>query len=73
MGGSSDAEQEHQRPPIAGRPPADANNGYQIRPPAATCIYMNGVYYPSWLVYKDKTPATLDVDNITHIFYAFVG
>lgn len=34
---------------------------------------MNGVYYPNWLVYKNKTPATLDVENITHVFYAFVG
>ncbi|KAL7946767.1 glycoside hydrolase family 18 protein [Trichoderma barbatum] len=35
--------------------------------------FMNGVYFPSWMVYKNKTPATLDVANITHVFYAFVG
>lgn len=51
----------------------DTNNGYQTRPPPVSRGYMNAVYYPSWLVYKDKTPATLDVGNITHIFYAFVG
>ncbi|KAM0480386.1 hypothetical protein ACHAPX_004217 [Trichoderma viride] len=74
MGGSSDGEQEHhQHPPNAERPPVDASNGYQTRPPPMSRGYMNGVYYPSWLVYKDKTPATLDVGNITHIFYAFVG
>ncbi|KAL7783605.1 glycoside hydrolase family 18 protein [Trichoderma ceciliae] len=62
MDGSSDSEQEHHQQ----QPDAE-------RPPAAGRPFMNGVYYPSWLVYKNKTPATLDVDNITHIFYAFVG
>ncbi|RFU78412.1 glycoside hydrolase family 18 [Trichoderma arundinaceum] len=74
MGGSSDSEQEHhQLPPNTGGPPADTSNDYQMRPPATARTHMNGVYYPSWLVYKNKTPATLDVDNITHVFYAFVG
>lgn len=73
MGGSSDGEEHHQQPPNAERPPVDASNGYQTRPPPVSRGYMNAVYYPSWLVYKDKTPATLDVGNITHIFYAFVG
>ncbi|UKZ75006.1 hypothetical protein TrVFT333_002678 [Trichoderma virens FT-333] len=35
--------------------------------------YINAVYYPSWRVYKDKPPSSLDVASITHIFYAFVG
>ncbi|OPB40957.1 GH18, chitinase [Trichoderma guizhouense] len=67
IGGSSDDNQDqHQQQP-------DENNEYEIRPPPLNRSYMNGVYYPNWLVYKDKTPATLDVDNITHVFYAFVG
>lgn len=66
IGGSSDDNQDqHQQQP-------DENNEYEIRPPPLNRSYMNGVYYPNWLVYKDKTPATLDVDNITHVFYAFV-
>lgn len=35
--------------------------------------YVNAVYYPSWAVYKEKPPSSLDVANITHIFYAFMG
>ncbi|KAI5457742.1 glycoside hydrolase superfamily [Mariannaea sp. PMI_226] len=34
---------------------------------------VNAVYYPSWRVYKDKPPSSLDIASITHIFYAFVG
>ena len=32
----------------------------------------NAVYYPSWKVYKGKTPSCLDVSVATHVFYAFV-
>ncbi|CAM1510175.1 Fc.00g005100.m01.CDS01 [Cosmosporella sp. VM-42] len=35
--------------------------------------YANAVYYPSWRVYKERPPSSLDVTNITHIFYAFIG
>ncbi len=35
--------------------------------------YINAVYYPSWTVYKGKLPSSLDVQNVTHIFYAFIG
>ncbi|KOS20825.1 Chitinase 1 [Escovopsis weberi] len=35
--------------------------------------YMNAVYYPSWAIYKDKTPGTLDVSSVTHVYYAFIG
>ena len=34
---------------------------------------VNAVYYPSWRVYKEKTPSMLRAEAITHIFYAFVG
>lgn len=33
---------------------------------------INAVYYPSWRIYKGVTPATLNVDCITHILYAFI-
>ncbi|KAL7935602.1 glycoside hydrolase family 18 protein [Trichoderma chlorosporum] len=68
MSGSSDSDHDHQQQQQPGQ-----NEEYEIRPPAADRSYMNGVYYPNWLVYKNKTPATLDVENITHVFYAFVG
>lgn len=35
--------------------------------------YVNAVYFPSWKIYQDKTPDTLDALAITHIFYAFIG
>ncbi|KAL7905404.1 glycoside hydrolase family 18 protein [Trichoderma velutinum] len=65
-GSSDDNHDHHQQQP-------DQDSEFEIRPPPLNRSYMNGVYYPNWLVYKNKTPATLDVDNITHIFYAFVG
>ncbi|KAL7818016.1 glycoside hydrolase family 18 protein [Trichoderma aethiopicum] len=75
--GSSDSEPEHQQQqqPNTNRPPTTSqNNGHEmVRPINGGQGHMNGVYYPSWLVYKGKTPATLDIDNITHIFYAFIG
>ncbi|CAG8954996.1 hypothetical protein HYFRA_00008685 [Hymenoscyphus fraxineus] len=33
--------------------------------------YINAIYYPSWKVYKGRSPATLDISSVTHIFYAF--
>lgn len=35
--------------------------------------FANAVYYPSWMVYKNKPPSTLKLEVITHVFYAFVG
>jgi chitinase len=35
--------------------------------------FVNAVYYPSWMVYKNKPPSSLQLQVITHIFYAFVG
>lgn len=34
---------------------------------------VNAVYYPSWHVYRDKPPSSMDLASITHIFYSFVG
>ena len=33
---------------------------------------VNAVYYPSWHVYKGRTPAQIPTDTITHIYYAFI-
>ncbi|KAK4447324.1 glycoside hydrolase family 18 protein [Podospora aff. communis PSN243] len=33
---------------------------------------INAVYYPSWRAYRGITPATLPVECITHIVYAFI-
>ena len=31
----------------------------------------NAVYYPSWRVYRGDTPASLNYDYITTVYYAF--
>ncbi|KAI9158907.1 Chitinase 1 [Paramyrothecium foliicola] len=38
-----------------------------------TSSFVNAVYYPSWMVYKDKPPSSMQLQAITHVFYAFVG
>ncbi len=35
--------------------------------------YINGVYYPNWRVYRKLPPSSLNLEFITHIFYAFAG
>lgn len=35
--------------------------------------YINAVYYPNWRIYKQLPPSKLQVNNITHVFYAFIG
>ena len=32
---------------------------------------INAVYYPSWRVYKGFPPSALQIDKISHVFYAF--
>ncbi|KAH6661364.1 glycoside hydrolase family 18 protein [Truncatella angustata] len=34
--------------------------------------FVNGVYYPCWRIYKGHAPSSLQLDAISHIFYAFV-
>ncbi|KFA77045.1 hypothetical protein S40288_04749 [Stachybotrys chartarum IBT 40288] len=34
---------------------------------------VNAVYYPSWMVYRNKPPSSMQLNAITHIYYAFVG
>jgi hypothetical protein len=33
---------------------------------------VNAVYYPSWRVYKNKSPSCMQGDIVTHVFYAFL-
>lgn len=33
---------------------------------------VNGVYYPSWRIYRDLPPSSLQLDCVTHVYYAFV-
>lgn len=34
-------------------------------------MYFNAVYYPNWRIYRNQTPASLNYDVISHVFYAF--
>jgi len=46
-----------------------------MHPPPATippvALYHNAVYYPNWRIYRKQPPSTLNLDAISHIFYAF--
>jgi hypothetical protein len=33
--------------------------------------FINAVYYPNWRVYNGQTPASLNLDSVSHLFYAF--
>ncbi|KAH7308105.1 glycoside hydrolase superfamily [Stachybotrys elegans] len=35
--------------------------------------FVNAVYYPSWMVYREKPPSSMQMSIITHVYYAFVG
>lgn len=39
--------------------------------PKKTSDFVNAVYYPNWRFYEGQTPASLNLDNVTHLFYAF--
>ncbi|UNI17268.1 Chitinase [Purpureocillium takamizusanense] len=47
--------------------------GFRHSRSPAPAARVNAAYYPSWRAYKDKTPASLDVESMTHVFYAFIG
>ncbi len=34
-------------------------------------IPINAVYYPNWRVYRQQPPSSMNLEFITHIFYAF--
>lgn len=37
---------------------------------APDALPVNAVYYPNWKVY-DTPPSSLEIDKITHVYYAF--
>lgn len=34
-------------------------------------MFLNGVYYPNWHIYKQLPPSSLNFDVISHVFYSF--
>jgi hypothetical protein len=36
-----------------------------------TTGFVNAVYYPNWQAYAGQAPATLNLDSVSHVFYAF--
>ncbi|KAH8653340.1 glycoside hydrolase superfamily [Xylariales sp. PMI_506] len=34
--------------------------------------FVNGVYYPCWRVYRGHPPSSLQLNAITHVYYAFI-
>lgn len=37
----------------------------------STIMLKNAVYYPNYRVYRGDTPASMDYNCISHVFYAF--
>lgn len=35
-------------------------------------VFVNGVYYPCWRIYKGHAPSSLQLDAVSHVYYAFV-
>jgi len=33
--------------------------------------FVNGVYYPSWRIYRQQPPSSMNLAHVTHVFYAF--
>ena len=36
-----------------------------------TTSYANGVYYPSWRIYRQQAPSSMNLASVSHVFYAF--
>jgi hypothetical protein len=34
-------------------------------------VYVNAVYFPNWRVHRQQGPASLNLNFISHVFYAF--
>ncbi|KAF9629996.1 hypothetical protein BFW01_g177 [Lasiodiplodia theobromae] len=44
-----------------------------MRPvPAEQRPFVHGAYYPSWKIYRKQPPSCMDLDIITHVYYAFI-
>ncbi|KAI9699187.1 MAG: hypothetical protein M1820_007266 [Bogoriella megaspora] len=44
-----------------------------LNSPPAVDMFINAVYYPNWAIYNQKSPSLLNVDVVSHIFYAFAS
>ncbi|KAL1634156.1 hypothetical protein SLS56_002459 [Neofusicoccum ribis] len=40
--------------------------------PARAQDFVHGAYYPSWKIYRKKAPSCMNLDIISHVYYAFV-
>lgn len=34
--------------------------------------FVHGAYYPSWKIYRNQPPSSMNLSILTHVFYAFV-
>lgn len=34
---------------------------------------VNAVYYPNWRIYNNQPPSCLNIETVTHVFYAFAS
>ena len=41
--------------------------------PLPSLYYCNAVYYPSWRAYRQQAPSSMNLERISHIFYAFAS
>ncbi|OJD32751.1 glycoside hydrolase family 18 protein [Diplodia corticola] len=47
--------------------PSDCSVSAPTKPP-----FVHGAYYPSWKIYRNQPPSSMDLDIISHVFYAFM-
>lgn len=53
--------------------PSDCSIPAPMRPvPAEQRPFVHGAYYPSWKIYRKQPPSCMDLDIITHVYYAFI-
>ncbi|KAI9737139.1 MAG: hypothetical protein M1834_000732 [Cirrosporium novae-zelandiae] len=51
--------------------PNRLNNSGQQSLVGPASSFVNAIYYPNWHIYKQRPPSSLNLQFITHIFYAF--
>ncbi|KAF8537636.1 glycoside hydrolase superfamily [Trichophaea hybrida] len=54
-----------QTPPPAGQSPPPNGRAEPLR------MFVNGAYYPNWSIYKQRPPSSLQLNLISHVYYAF--
>lgn len=57
--------------PYSSRPPPRRPSQPSVEASILELTRKNAVYYPNYRVYRDETPATLNYNCISHVFYAF--